>query len=251
MKTLTVVNCCIFSLQSSDGHREVRAASTATKPRFCSWFKCAHMFYQELWRLSRFLLIPGRQWPIAIIGNSFTGESDGGSWSRCLDCRLSHSHLTAASCTQKQIIDFSAERKERKGSTWCLKCCWVNEPVKQQQASVQMRMVMRVMVLSADWQMWVLQCWTHRTINLLTGGSADHAKPPLYGNDFSALSTLKATWDTKPGGKLSGFTPSIIWMEEHIYIRSGDEDLSLCHCGWYDMSVCLTLTYIQRFTVDK
>jgi len=47
-----------------------------------------------------------------------------------------------------------------------------------------------------------------------TGGSADHAKPPLYGNHFSAVNTLKATWDTTSGEMLLGFTLNIIFMEE-------------------------------------
>ncbi len=151
LETLTVINCCIFSLNSTDAQSEGSPASTATKPSWSSWYTCAHRIYEELWRLSRFLLIPAHTIiPITISVNSLvdiTGESDSGSWSKCHCWRLSHSHLSAASCTQKQILHLSAERKQRKGSTSCWKCCWVNEPVKQQQASVHMRMVMRVMLL--------------------------------------------------------------------------------------------------------
>ena len=150
VQTLTVVNCCIFSLNSTDGQSEVRAASTATKPSWCSWMSDADCSYQQLWRLSRFLLIPEHTLTISAASNSLAGctlQSGSGSWSKCHYWRLSHSHLTAASCRQNQIIHLSAERNERKGSTSWWKCCWVNEPVKQQQASVQMRMVMRVMVV--------------------------------------------------------------------------------------------------------
>ena len=60
--------------------------------------------YKKLGNLSRFLLVPGQ---IIITINSaagFTGQCDSGSWSKCHDWRLSHSHLAAASCTQTQII---------------------------------------------------------------------------------------------------------------------------------------------------
>ena len=105
VETLTVVNCCIFSLNSTDGQSEVRSASTATKPSWCSWFTCAHICYQELWSLSRFLLIPEHIFiAITICKNilvGLTGQRDSGSWSRCHYWRLSHSHLTAASCRQR------------------------------------------------------------------------------------------------------------------------------------------------------
>ena len=45
VKTLTVINCCIFNLNSTDGQSEVRAASTATKPSWCVWMACAHISY--------------------------------------------------------------------------------------------------------------------------------------------------------------------------------------------------------------
>ena len=48
----------------------------------------------------------------------------------------------------------------------------------------------------------------------ISGGSADDAKPPLYGNDFSALNRLKETWDTTSGEMLLGFTLNIITVEE-------------------------------------
>ena len=35
VETLTVINCCIFTLGAVDGQREVSAASTATKPSWC------------------------------------------------------------------------------------------------------------------------------------------------------------------------------------------------------------------------
>ena len=41
----TVINCCIFSLNSTDAHWEGRLASTSTEPSWCSWFTCAHIFY--------------------------------------------------------------------------------------------------------------------------------------------------------------------------------------------------------------
>ena len=161
---LTVVNSWIFSLNSTDGQREVRAASTATEPIWCFWFRCAHKTYQELWSLSSFLLVPVHRL-VSIIKCAnrfagFTGECDSGSWSWCHYWRLSHSHLTTASCRKTQTIHLSSERNERKGKTSCLKCCRVNEPVKQQQASVQMRMVMRVMlvVVSAELTDWSESC---------------------------------------------------------------------------------------------
>ncbi|XP_076013553.1 uncharacterized protein LOC143006107 [Genypterus blacodes] len=60
----------------------------------------------------------------------------------------------------------------------------------------------------------------HYKASQFTGGSADDAKPPLYGNDFSALHTLKATWDTNPGGKTAWIdTFSPYWEGKYIYMR--------------------------------
>ncbi|XP_067336567.1 uncharacterized protein [Channa argus] len=50
-----------------------------------------------------------------------------------------------------------------------------------------------------------------------TGGSADDAKPPLYGNDFSAVNTLKTT----------------------------------SHCGWYIGSICWYIVQCCLFTVQE
>ena len=101
MVTLTVINCCIFRLDAGDGQREVSAASTATKPSWCWWYKLVCIFYDELGGFSRFLLVPEYSFfSTTIIINrwvGFTGQGDSGSWSKRLYWWLSHSHLTAGS----------------------------------------------------------------------------------------------------------------------------------------------------------
>ena len=97
MVTLTVINCCIFRLDAGDGQREVSAASTATKPSWCWWYKLVYIFYDELGGFSRFLLVP--EYMIIAVNRwvGFTGQGDSRSWSNRLYWWLSHSHLTAGS----------------------------------------------------------------------------------------------------------------------------------------------------------
>lgn len=77
----------------------------------------------------------------------------------------------------------------------------------------------------STWRVWVLQRWTHRTINLLSSLEDQLTMQSLHSME---MNRLKATCDTKPGASLLGFTTSIydlIGIKGNINIRSAVEDL--------------------------
>ena len=59
MLTLTVVNCCIFSLNSTDGQSEVRVWSTAWKTIWNPWFLSGSRVNEQFRSFSISLLVPG------------------------------------------------------------------------------------------------------------------------------------------------------------------------------------------------
>ena len=80
-----------------------------------------------------------------------------------------------------------------------------------------------------------------------SGGSADDAKPPLYGNDSSALSGLKVTWDTNSGALLFGFTLN---MKKHNW-GSSASGFKLCHFHWCKYVCFIPLSYrVSRRTIE-
>ena len=80
-----------------------------------------------------------------------------------------------------------------------------------------------------------------------SGGSADDAKPPLYGNDSSALSGLKVTWDTNSGALLFGFTLN---MKKHNW-GSSASGFKLCHFHWCKYVCFIPLNYrVSRRTIE-
>ena len=113
---------------------------------------------------------------------------------------------------EKRTDCWSADTNKKKGSGSCWRAAeWMNLWDSSRAASRW----------GWWWESWCfLLCWlTHvsgAVLNCqdykpsqLTGGSADDAKPPLYGNDSSAVDTLKPPWDTKSADTLLGLKTSI------------------------------------------
>ena len=59
VETLTVVNCCIFSLNSTDGQSEVRVWSTACKTNWNPWCSSGSIVNEKFRSFSISLLVPG------------------------------------------------------------------------------------------------------------------------------------------------------------------------------------------------
>ena len=95
METLTVVNCCIFILDSTDGQSEVSVWSTACKTIWSPWLSSGRIINEQFRSFSISLLVPLELVPIINPLTDSTWDVDGASNSRAQCSRLSHCDLAS------------------------------------------------------------------------------------------------------------------------------------------------------------